>query len=160
MRTSRHSMDFLFAIALFFVFASTSLIVLLLAANIYRHNVQQSSNAFEQNTSLAYITEKIRQNDASDTTIHLTTFDGYDALAISKSYNEIGYTTYIYEMDGLLKEILIQDGVPANAQAGTSILKVSNLEMIELDHGLFRFTCESADKTQDSVIVHVQSMNQ
>ena len=51
MRTSRHSMDFLFAIALFFVFASTSLIVLLLAANIYRHNVQQSSNAFEQNTS-------------------------------------------------------------------------------------------------------------
>ena len=63
-------------------------------------------------------------------------------------------------MDGLLKEIFIQDGISAEAQAGTTILKISNLEMKELDEGLFRFTCESADKTQDSVIVHVQSMNQ
>ncbi len=154
---TKHSMDFLFSIALFFVFASTALVVLLLSANIYQHNVHQSMNAFDQNTTLAYLTEKIRQNDSSKTNISLTTFDGYEALAISQEYNDICYTTYIYEMDGKLKELFIQNGVSAPAQSGTTVLEIYNLEMKELKKGLFKFTCYSEDGTKDSVIIGLQS---
>ena len=60
---SQHTIDFLFPIALLFVFTASSLLVLLLASNIYQHIVRDSQSSFEQGTTLTYITNKLRQND-------------------------------------------------------------------------------------------------
>ena len=61
---SRHVIDFIFPIALFFVFAASSLVVLILAADIYGSTTNQLQANDENRTALAYISEKIRQNDA------------------------------------------------------------------------------------------------
>ena len=86
-QSHQHTIDFLFPIALFFVFSATALIVLLFAANIYQGIVSSSATQFEQTTFLSYVTNKIRQNDEGGTEhIYLDTFDGYDALAIEQTY--------------------------------------------------------------------------
>ena len=157
-KSHSHSMDFLFSIALFFVFAATALVVLLLSANVYEQIVHRSTHTFEQNTALAYLTEKIHQNDhGPNGSIELTQFDGCEALAISQSYNGTMYTTYIYEFEGQLKELFIQNGVQATAQAGTTILNLHHLDMKAIDEHLFEFTCYSEDGSSDSIIIGLRS---
>ena len=59
----RHMIDFLFPVALFFVFALSALTVLLLAARIYQSTTENSSLNYTSRTGLSYISEKIHQND-------------------------------------------------------------------------------------------------
>lgn len=155
---SQHTIDFLFPIALFFVFTASSLLVLLLASNIYQHIVRDSQSSFEQGTTLTYITSKLRQNDVQGTEhIYITQFDGYDALAIEQEYNNQSYVTYIYEADGYLKEIFLQKGIVALAEHGTTIMNISDLIMAELANDLFQFTCISTDGSSDSIIISLHS---
>ena len=148
--------DFLFPLSLFFVFFCSSIIILLFSANLYESVVEDANRNFETGTSLAYITEKIRQND-SNSNISISEFDGYEALEIQEIHDNKLYKTYIYEMDGLLKEIYIQDGISATAKAGTTIMNISNLDMIEKGNGLIEFTITASDNSTESVIIGTHS---
>ena len=152
MRNSRHTIDFVFPIALFFVFACSALFVLLFSANVYEKVVASSNANFETGTSLSYITEKIRQTD-SDGNISISEFDGYEALKITETYGNKSYSTYIYAKDGVLKELFIQDGITASANAGTTIMKVYDFDMIETSDGLLRFTCTTETGAIDSITI-------
>lgn len=157
-RSPKHTIDFLFPISLLFVFSATALIVLLFAANIYQNTVRDSENRFEQETSLSYVTNKIRQYDTEGLHhIYLDTFDGCDALTIKQDYEDTSYVTYIYKSGDSLKELFLQEGTTASAASGTTIMKVEDFQMEELHPGLFKFTCQSTDGSQDSVIVGVNS---
>ena len=59
----RHMIDFLFPVALFFVFALSALALILLSAGIYQSTTETSSLQYTARTALAYIGEKIHQND-------------------------------------------------------------------------------------------------
>ena len=148
--------DFLFPITLFFVFFCSSIIVLLFAANVYESVVEDSNKNFETGTSLAYITEKIRQSD-SNGNIKISEFDGYEALQIQETYDDKIYKTYIYEMDGLLKEIFIQDGIHASAKAGTTIMNIKDFDMTDKGNGLIEFTSTASDGSSESVIIGTYS---
>ena len=157
-KSYQHTIDFLFPIALFFVFSATALFLLLTASNVYQEIVSASASEFEQNTALSYITGKIRQHDAGGTeNIYLTVFDGHDALAIEQDYENSSFITYIYEAEGELKEIFLQKGAKATADSGTAILEINTLEMKEISQGLFKFVCTSSDGTYNSVIVSLSS---
>ena len=152
----KHVVDLLFPMALFFVFAISALTVILLATNIYQRTTQSSSLNYTSGTSLAYISEKIRQNDVADG-VSLGMFDGHDSLILRQTYEGSVYHTYIYVDDGNLKELFIKDGVDASASAGTSIMPVSSFQMQELKDGLYQFTCIDANGTKASTIVGVRS---
>ena len=148
--------DFLFPITLFFIFFCSSVILLLFSANVYESVVEDSNKNFDTGTSLAYVTEKIRQND-SDGNIKISKFDGFEALEIKEMHNDKTYITYIYEMNGVLKEIFLQEGVPANAKAGTTIMNIKDFSMKDKGNGLFEFTATSHDGTAQSVLIGINS---
>lgn len=153
----KHIIDFVFPIALFFVFAASSLVVILLAANIYSSTTKSSESGFETRTILSYMTEKIRQGDEKKA-VSIETFDGHDALAIQSIYGEDQiYMTYIYEDKGILRELFIQDGVDAKASSGKEIMKVSDFCMKKLSDTLFEFSCSSEDGETVKTIVSVRS---
>ncbi len=156
----QHAIDFLFPIALFFVFSASAVVALLLAANIYQGIVSDSAIQFEQSTALSYLTTKIHQNDTGgDSQIYLTTFDGYDALAIEQTFEDTSFITYIYERDGELKELFLQKGAAVSSKSGTTLMKIEGLTMEAFDNGLFHFTCTSEDGQSDSVMVSLQSQS-
>lgn len=158
MKRNHHMIDFIFPIALFFVFASTALVVLLLSANIYQSIVNNSESSFQTSTALSYITEKIRQNDAGGSdSIYLSEFDQQPALAISQTYGEKVYITYIYESEGQLKEIFLQEGVTASADAGTAIMEIADLQMTQVSTDLLQFTCTATDGSTASSIISTHS---
>lgn len=154
----QHTIDFIFPIALFFVFCAAAVTVLLFSANIYQTIVANSASQFEHTTSLSYITTKIRQNDQEGANrIYLDEFDGHEALAIEQTFSDTAFITYIYEADGELKEIFLQQGAEASAHSGTTIMEIENLDMETLSDGLLKFSSTASDGTADSVIISLHS---
>ena len=102
----KHMIDFLFPVALFFVFALSALTVILLAARIYQSTTESSSLNYTARTSLSYINEKIHQNDC-DGAVYLDEFDGCQALVMEQAHNNERYYTYIYIYGQELKELFI-----------------------------------------------------
>lgn len=135
----KHAIDLLFPIALFFVLAVSSLIVVLFASNIYSRTTQMSQCNYESRTLLSYITGKIHQNDERGR-ISLGTFSGQDALVFDQDYNGQTYKTYIYEYDGYLRELFIRTDISVKASDGQAILKVKDFQIREQDDRIFEIS--------------------
>lgn len=152
----KHVIDFIFPIALFFVFAACSLIVILLSANIYGNITKKSASSFESRTVLSYLSEKMHQSDAQNN-ISCGTLDGRDALMIRQQYDNGYYYTYIYEDDGILRELFVPEGTSVSASAGKEITPVNSFEINELSQGLFQFSCISPEGEALTTIVSTKS---
>lgn len=152
----RHMIDFLFPVALFFVFALSALTVILLATRIYQSTTENSSLNYTSGTSLSYLSEKIHQNDLSQG-ISLGTFDGCEALVLKQQRGVETYYTYIYCYQDELKELFVKDGAEANAAAGQTILKVKEFTMEEAADGLFSIRCTDEAGQTASALVGVRS---
>lgn len=151
-----HLIDLLFPVALLFVFALSAIVVILLATGIYRDTAEHSSRSYTAQTALAYLTEKVHQND-SDGRIDLTDFDGCEALRIQQTYEELSYTTYIYVYEGALRELFLKDGTEASASDGQTILSVRELHFSDLGDGLLSFSCKDLDGREAMALVRVRS---
>ena len=156
-RTQRnHMIDFLFPVALFFVFAVSALTVILLATNIYRSTTSRSSLNYTAGTTLSYITEKVHQSDENGS-VSLGTFEGRDALILEQKYQDETYFTYIYTDQNELKELFVKEGVEALASSGKTILPVKSFTMKKAGERSFSFTCIDQDGQKASSAVSIRS---
>ena len=55
----KHPADFLFSLALFFLFTGLGILLILTGARVYRHCASQLEGNYTIRTGLAYVTEKI-----------------------------------------------------------------------------------------------------
>ncbi len=152
----KHMIDFLFSVALFFVFALSALIVILLAARIYQSTTEHSSLNYTSRTSLSYISEKIHQNDL-DGAVYLGHFDGYEALVMEQKLEDITYYTYIYACDNELKELFTSGASGMKASSGQTILEIQDFSMEEISDNLFKFSCTDQNNQQASTMIGVRS---
>lgn len=134
-----HIVDLLFAIALFFVFAASSVAVILISSNAYVSISRQTEENYTSRTALSYIAQKIRQNDINGG-IRLGKLENTDALIMKQTYNNTDYTTYIYEYSGELRELFIKDGIDVALAEGKTVMKVHSFSMKALNPHLFCFT--------------------
>ena len=153
----RHVIDLIFPIALFFVFAASSLSVLILAANVYTSTTKRLSINDENRTVLSYLSEKIRQND-TDGAINSVSIVGIDCLALSADYNGTACTTYIYVYDGVLKELFINDGIPVPLKEGRDIMQIASLSIEQLDDRIYLFTAVDSSGTESSLVALERSV--
>ncbi|MEZ3486559.1 MAG: DUF4860 domain-containing protein [Lachnospiraceae bacterium] len=154
---SRHVIDFIFPIALFFVFAASSLVVLILAADIYGSTTDQLQANDENRTALSYISEKIRQND-SEGAVKITTLEDTECLALSADYNGIPCTTYIYAYDGMLMELFTRDDASVSLKNGQNIMEIESLSMSQIDDRLYQFTTVDSQGREGSLIASERSV--
>ncbi|MDD2978650.1 MAG: DUF4860 domain-containing protein [Hespellia sp.] len=152
----KHVIDFLFPIALLFVFAASSFVVILLAANVYSKTTAASQEHYETRTPLSYVAEKIRQADEGGG-VAVGDFNGLDALILTQKYGGQKFITYIYAYEGELMELFIQDGVKASPASGTGIMEVEAFHVGETRPGIFQFSCTSAEGSTLTSYVSVTS---
>lgn len=158
-RERRHVIDLLFPISLFLIFALSALGVILMASSIYGETANASTESTETRTVISYLTEKIRHQDTSQS-ISCGLFDDHDALILHHTYGEKNYTTYIYEEDGWLRELFVQDGIAVSASDGKAILTVSNLQIEQLDSQRLRFSCQAPNGVKAERIVSLRSIQE
>lgn len=152
----RHVIDFIFPVALFFVFAVSALIVVLLATRIYQSTTEESEEHYTSRTALSYISEKLRQNDESGT-VSIGELNGKNCLMLTQRVNDTAYVTYIYEHDGALKELSIKEGTEPSLSAGEIILEADSFQAEMLSDSLFRFTVTTQQNKTHSVTVGIKS---
>ena len=153
MKQGKHFLvDVLFVLALFGVFAVSALTLVTIGADVYQHTVQDMNHNYETRTAVAYITEKVRQNDVSSesggSNATLTTLDNVPALMLTHAVDEEQYCTYLYFHDGYLKELYIQKGFSFGGNtldAGTNVMELRTLNMQQVTPQLFSIELTTTD---------------
>jgi len=145
---TKHVIDLLFPIVLFFVFVLSAVGVLVIAADIYTNTIDEIQTKDESRTALSYIATKIRQNDTLDS-ISITTIEGTDCLSLKATKENLNCHTYIYLYDGAIREIFVMDKVSFKLSDGVPILEVGGFKMEHIDTHLYHFTV--TDKSGNSL---------
>ncbi len=129
----RHTMDFVFVLLLFCVFAMSALAIVYIGSQVYTSTVSTMEHQFNQNVAMDYVIEKLRQNHDNQA-IEILKKDQVDVLCLHQTYQGQAYTTYIYVHDQQLKELLLCDGDDFELQRGEPLMYAENLSLSIEDH--------------------------
>lgn len=153
---NRHVIDMAFPIVLFFVFAASALMVVMLAASVYGNTTDGLQVNDQSRTALSYVSEKVRQSDAQGG-MKIVNIEGTQCLSMSAEYNGTGYVTYIYEYDGMLKELFVRDDAPISLKSGMDITEISSMSMKQGEGGLYHFTVVDSKGRESSLALSERS---
>ena len=151
-----HKIEIIFPIMLLFIFAISALVVTLFATRVYEKTVNNTLRNDSARTAVAYVTEKIHQNDVSSA-IELRDIGGSQALCINKTANGKQYVSYIYFDDGKLKELYASRDMDVNKSLGTEICELKSVSRNSAGNSLYRINCEDANGNTYSSVVGIRS---
>lgn len=126
--SSTKKFDTFMVMLLFFLFAATAFILILVGIKQYKLTADNMNENYEVRTASSYFTEKFRQYD-TDLGISITEIDGTSALSFSEEIDDSLYTTYIYFYDGFVRELFVSDDSVYTLQSGQEIIELGDLQM-------------------------------
>ena len=153
-RTS-YTVDTIFVLVLFAVFAITVLFVLISGAGVYKNTQALMEERYEERTCISYITTKLNHYD-EDGKVYVTDFGGFSALTLDETVSGIDFTTYIYCCDGKMKELRFQKGLEFDPSAGQDIIDAKYINFSQ-DGSLITIKCIGEEGTVSTVVVNVAS---
>ncbi len=155
-RRKNHSIDVVFALALFCTFAVSVLMVLMMGASSYKSVTAAMDSNYEDRTGAGYLAEKIRHFDSRGS-IAAGKFDGNDALLLKQNIDGTEYITYIYYYDGYIRELLTENNSGMTAEAGEKVIEAAGFAAEQTESGMFKITCTMSDGSKRSVLVSPRS---
>lgn len=135
---SLHSMDTVFVLILFAVFVIAALFITASGALAYKNAVEQMETRFNRQTCVSYITAKLRANN-EDGKISIGELDGINALCITDTIGDEKYVTYIYQYDGMVREMFCNAVIRLDPGTGSALTEAKSLEFSR-DGNLFIVT--------------------
>ncbi|MCR4902476.1 MAG: DUF4860 domain-containing protein [Butyrivibrio sp.] len=135
-----HIIDTLFVILLLFMFAFCVVTLISLGASVYQRNVDTMSDNFNDRTTFAYISEKIRQSDTNGG-ISMGDFENIPAIVLEQEINQVSYTTYLYQYEGFLCELMKKTSVEGISPAGgQQIIEINDLKIEQLNKKILKIS--------------------
>lgn len=157
--TSHHTIDILFVLSLFGVFAVSAIILILFGANVYQKTVSQMDENYSARTSIEYITEKIRQSDVQNA-IQLKKEQETEILMLTEEIDEIPYATSLYEYNGWLYELFARTDVDLPLDAGQPVIELKNLSFTQLSPNLLSISLCAATGEETTIYVSTHSSSE
>ena len=133
MGKKKHSINIVFTILLFGVFAFTAVFVAVMGVSVYANSAEKLQANFDTRTSLVYLSEKIRTNPGN---YRVGEIEDNDALVLTEEVGGVFYETWIFVTDDRLRELTIIQGnavLPATAQ---QIMDLKSLKAVLKDGGV------------------------
>lgn len=152
----QHIIDFLFVLSLFCVFAVSSVLLILFGADIYNKTVQQMECNYSSRTSIAYITEKIRQSDIEHA-INIISQDDTQILMLTTVINDIPYATSLYEYNGYLYELFARTDLELPLDAGQPVIELHSLSFSQIKPNILKITFSEDINTEHTIYVSTHS---
>jgi len=118
-----HSINTVFVLLVFCLFAVSSLFLVLIGANVYRSIVDKMDANNEMRSSLSYVSNKVRSADSRDVSVE--SLGGQETLVIASEFNSEKYNTYIYQYNGYLMELFTKADNDFKAGDGDKITPVT-----------------------------------
>ncbi|MGL4345644.1 MAG: DUF4860 domain-containing protein [Cellulosilyticaceae bacterium] len=113
-------------LCIFLLFSTCSCILVMLGADQYMQINQEAKEHFDIRTPVSYISNKVRQNDTYGA-IQVIKQEGKDILVLSEVIGEQIYDTWIYEYEGMLRELYIQQGDEVALDWGVELLAIQDI---------------------------------
>lgn len=151
--------DILFTLALFCVFTVACIIVIYIGADVYSRTVEQTEAIFETNTSVTYVSARIRQHDAEGS-ISISTLGGQSALVLEQEIAGRMFQTWIYHYDGALRELFIASENTPVAGTGQVLVEVYNFTVEKLRDDLIYVSSESESGAYSRMLIGIRSGGQ
>jgi len=133
------SIDTIFVLIVFSIFAFSVLMVLMLGASIYRNINDISREGQYEHTALSYVWTKTKNFDDAGS-IHVGDFSGVPALFIDELLGGTEYRTAIYNYDGWLYELFSETALEFSPEDGVRITMIDNLRFEDAGNNLIRVT--------------------
>lgn len=156
--SKRHTIDVLFVITLFAVFAMSIMTLTGIGASVYEKIQASMSENYDSRTAFSYISNKLRQSDTNGN-ISLGNYGGTDAVIISEEIDNVTYCTYLYCYDGYLKELFTRAGQEFDLEYGTNILELDSFAASYETDTLIKFELTPKDGDKETVFVHISSLD-
>ena len=144
MKERKHSVESLFILVTFLIYALALLMFTTLGATVYRSVTAKMQQHQIQRTAESYLREKIRQSDRKDA-IHIVEVEGRQTLQITEEIEGKEYATYIYADDGMLKELFISAEKEPKLLDGTALLELEGLTFAEKENGYLDIAMQMED---------------
>lgn len=155
---SKHLMDIMFVLSLFCVFAVSSVILIILGADVYNKTTTNINKNYTTRTTIAYFTEKLRQSDTQNS-FSIIDIDNHSVLAIYSIIDDMEYATYLYEYDGELCELFTRSDLDIPLDAGQKIMEIENLSFSKVTPTLICISFSNADNEKTSVYIALHCNN-
>ena len=142
---------FLFSMLLFFVFLFCSVFTVLIGSRVYENIRERDNDSFYRDTAVSYVVNKIRQADQSGGVTVGETGDGTSFLLLTSQVNGAVYETWIYTMDGVLRELFTPRGSGLSVEDGLEICACPDLSFsLDEPDGKRLLTISQAASSEDS----------
>ena len=152
----KHTVDVLFVITLFFVFAFSVISLTGVGANVYQNVVNDMSDSYSSRISFSYFINKVRQGD-TDGNVSVSTYKGNDSIVINEEIDNIKYSTYLYAYEGSVMELFTRADNEFDPSFGTAILEVDAFSIDKISDSLFRINISPKGLDKESVLIHIRS---
>ena len=111
----------LFTMLLFLVFILSALFTVLTGSRVYENITARSDKNFSSSTALSYIANKVRQGDRAGMT-DIKEIEGTQVLELRQQIGGTDYVTWIYWLDGSIRELFTDTGSGLGLEDGLEIL--------------------------------------
>ena len=149
-------MNMVFVLLLFCVFTAAVLVTLLVGANAYRSISDHMQQQYTERTCLAYIEAKIHHYDKCGRVV-LEPFGDEMALALYEDLEGTVYKTLIYHHDGMIKELVFEEGLQHAPAAGQAIIKAQALRLYWAAENLLSMSYTADDGVQTVLAIYLHS---
>lgn len=141
-----HSVDSLFGLALFGLFAALAAAVLLAGARAYENIESTMQSHYDQRTAVSYIAAKVRHYDERGA-VTVESFEGADCICLHERFDGVEYVTKVYLYDGEIRELFTEEKLGLGPECGEPVLEASELSA-SLEDGLLSIRCVSGGSTE------------
>lgn len=152
----KHTVDLLFVITLFCVFAFSLISLTGTGAAVYEKIVSNMDENYDSRTAGTYLFNKLHRSDKNNS-VSLGTYAGLDSILMMEEIDNINYCTYLYFYDNKLMEIFTRYGQEIDPSYGTVIMELEDYSVKSLSPSLFQFDFTTTKGEHRRLFVHTRT---
>lgn len=126
--SGRQTINVIFTMLLFLVFVLCALFTVLIGGRVYENVSGRMEDNYKDSVALNYIANKVRQGDAADA-VSVREVEGTSVLEIKSVFYEQEYLTWIYCLDGSIRELFTDAQSGLGLDAGLEIIECEGLKL-------------------------------
>ena len=150
-----YTVDTIFVLVLFAVFAITVLFVLMTGAGVYKNTQALMQERYEERTGISYITAKVHSFDEKDK-IQIEDFNDVKSLTFTSEVDGIESITRMYFYGGYIRELTSPKDIELPLSAGQKIVAAGGLDF-SADGDLLTITCKGTKGSVSKTTLYVAS---
>lgn len=118
----------LFTMLLFLVFVLCALFTVLTGGKVYENISVRMDQTYTGSVALQYVANKVRQGDMAGM-VTVREVEGAEVLELVQEFDGERYITWIYYLDGSIRELFTFEGSGLTLQDGLEILECGGLSL-------------------------------